>query len=829
MINKYKKVVLPAIFNSRPMSKLSKLVNNPKLFFIDYARKRMPKYKHLYIQKKPQVEKQITHQTRETKQALTNYGLPDWFRPTMGVELKAALNSSKPVYLYIPWIGNHGNALIEQISVSDKYMIAELDIFKDIDKHETRKAVIKFAKENPHIYRRMLASRLIGLRERIKGIIFTFDWAPVMRVCANLCEELKIARILIPHESVFADREKYYLDTTTGANTPVADLVLGWGELQKKMFTERGYPEKRFITVGAPKFDAYFNHQPQLDKECFASLFGLDAEKKTILFATQPLDYQFDENAARIAQRQAINDVIDYCVARDMQMILRLPPSKDNILNMALTRRISSLDNISIDDSLCYLVSPEEAIHHSDLVVSINSTMLFEAMLMGKPSISMKYLEFEQIWQRANIPAVEDKTGFYDIADSLLNSKWQPDADGMNWAAQQFSNGCFDGLAAKRISDILQDIASGKYKIDLRNNAAQRVLFDRDDDHVSIIGTHSEKNAALNSQLYLLAMLNGSKRVQAQNGLKDVRALSASDLFLQWGVTNTNNKSRQNHLRRNIGRPLLYVEDGFIRSIDIGLSGTPGLSVILDDRTAYYDATKLSRLQMLLEDRPELTISEKLRAEKAISKIIEGRISKYNHAPDIRLNIGEPQRKKLLLVDQRYGDQSVISGIAGEDSFRQMLADAVDGYYDHDIIIKRHPDAIKGGKAGYFSNDNISHLLAMDNVHLVDKDVNPYALLDIVDEVFVATSGMGFEALMAGKKVHCYGIPFYAGWGETIDRKINIQRSRKRSVTEIFHFAYIVLSRYYSPSLGRRCEIEELVEHIISMKQAAHHESSEAI
>jgi capsular polysaccharide export protein len=29
---------------------------------------------------------------------------------------------------------------------------------------------------------------------------------------------------------------------------------------------------------------------------------------------------------------------------------------------------------------------------------------------------------------------------------------------------------------------------------------------------------------------------------------------------------------------------------------------------------------------------------------------------------------------------------------------------------------------------------------------------------------------MGFEALLWGRPVHCFGMPFYAGWGLTHDR-----------------------------------------------------------
>ena len=74
---------------------------------------------------------------------------------------------------------------------------------------------------------------------------------------------------------------------------------------------------------------------------------------------------------------------------------------------------------------------------------------------------------------------------------------------------------------------------------------------------------------------------------------------------------------------------------------------------------------------------------------------------------------------------------------------------------------------------------------------------------------------MGFEALMAGKKVHCYGMPFYAGWGVTEDKLSLPSRTRKRTIEDIFHFAYIESSRYFDPDKNSVVEVEDLVDYII--------------
>ena len=210
---------------------------------------------------------------------------------------------------------------------------------------------------------------------------------------------------------------------------------------------------------------------------------------------------------------------------------------------------------------------------------------------------------------------------------------------------------------------------------------------------------------------------------------------------------------------------------------------------------------------------------EKIYAREAINEIVSKKISKYNNAPIINMSIGRPNVRKVLLLDQRYGDMSVIAGMADEKTFERMLLDAINNYKDADIIIKLHPDAIKGGKSSYFGNSLLSIVKHMPNIYLVDYNINSYSLLSVVSDVFVCTSGMGFEALMAGKKVHCYGVPFYSGWGIT-DDKIKLQRRKKyRTLEEIFYVLYCMLSRYFNPRLNHCVDVKNIVNYIYEIRE----------
>ncbi|WP_161628445.1 hypothetical protein [Pseudomonas cremoricolorata] len=741
--------------------------------------------------------------------------VPDWFNSYPGAELKAALSDSKPIFLYVPWIKGHGDALIQKVTNSEHYQFAPLDFIRGIDEQGVRQSVLRMTREDPALYRRMLINRLVPLRGKIKAVVFTFDWSAAMRIIADVCSELDIPRILIPHESVFVDREKYYWDITSKASVPSADLILGWGGMQREIFTERGYPDQLFKSVGAPKFDIYTSYQPALSRAQFCRLYGLKSDKRTILFATQPLDSQLDKKIALLSQRKAIIDLEAVTRKLGMQLLVRLPPNKEDILGGATRKVLSDAEHVAIDEGHCYLTSPEETLYHSDIITSINSTMLFEGRLMGRPALSIKYIDFDQIWEKAGIPAAKDVAALESYIIQFNDGTFTFTDEGMQWASNMFGIGTFDGQATSRIISELERVA--EHGLVQRKPDALDRLFAKAP--LDVVAIPSSAATLRTTQLHVQSMLRARTLISTTSKDVTIQNLASTEIFFQWGITENVGKSKQRAMAHTLARPTVYLEDGFIRSRDIGLAQEPGLSVILDDTTAYYDANKISRLSRLLENGPELTPAQLERSRNAIDLIVKERISKYNHAPDIPMLAGTPGRKKLLLVDQRFGDQSVASGLGSEEAFNRMIHEVCRERSDCDILVKQHPDAIKGGKSSYFSNEKLAFTQHMSNVYPILYDINPFALFDVVDEVYVMTSGMGFEALMAGKIVHCYGMPFYAGWGATADQQSLTSRTRRRTVEELFHFAYIESSRYFNPETNAAAEVEDVVRYIAAMKK----------
>lgn len=268
-------------------------------------------------------------------------------------------------------------------------------------------------------------------------------------------------------------------------------------------------------------------------------------------------------------------------------------------------------------------------------------------------------------------------------------------------------------------------------------------------------------------------------------------------------------------------KPCLIMEAAFLRSINTFCEQKGDakyrydIGFVMDYLTAYYDATRPSHLENLLNDTNiVITEEQKQRARNCINRIIENHLTKYNCQPIVKPNIGREGKKKVLVVDQSFGDNSIKKGLASVNTFEEMLEAAILENPDADIIIKTHPDTKTGQRTGYYTG-----IKNEENIFLYTDAINPISLVNYVDKVYVCTTQMGFEALMCNKEVHIFGMPFYAGWGYTNDRQVCERRTNKRTLEEIFYIAYIMYSYYVNPATGRLCEIEEAMDILLNLRK----------
>lgn len=280
-----------------------------------------------------------------------------------------------------------------------------------------------------------------------------------------------------------------------------------------------------------------------------------------------------------------------------------------------------------------------------------------------------------------------------------------------------------------------------------------------------------------------------------------------------WGRKKSFFKAKSYAEKHNLN--VICLEDGFIRSLGLGKEGYDPLSLVVDETGIYFDAYQASDLENLivLEEKECLN----LRAKKNIHTIISHGITKYNQKFEgLDTKIFATDKKHILVVDQTFGDQSIKYAGAETSTFKKMLKQAIYNHPNAIVWVKIHPDVLAKKSQGHFNLEDLKH----PQVKVLTQNFNPIELLKFFQDVYVVSSQLGFEALLCGKKVHCFGVPWYAGWGLTIDdhAPLDILQNRRnvqRSLTHLFACAYLEYARYVSPVSQQACELEDILELLI--------------
>ncbi|MBX2513026.1 capsular polysaccharide biosynthesis protein [Campylobacter jejuni] len=286
--------------------------------------------------------------------------------------------------------------------------------------------------------------------------------------------------------------------------------------------------------------------------------------------------------------------------------------------------------------------------------------------------------------------------------------------------------------------------------------------------------------------------------------------IKKDDLFFGWGRKKSGLKAM--NLAKKHKAKFILLEDGFIRSLNLGVENSPSFSMVKDDIGIYYDATMPSKLENLLNTY-EFKDEEIKQAKKAIELIKKYKISKYNNNLDIPDDYFQKDEKRVLIITQTANDASLEFGLAKDFKTVDMIKDAIKENPKSKIYIKIHPDVLSGKK----QSDLDINSLPKECI-LITENFNPIALLEFFDKVYTKTSGMGFEALMQGCECVCYGMPFYAGWGLTKDKLECKRRMQKRSLEEVFYAAYILYSEYFNPYLNQESNIFDTIQTLAKYK-----------
>ena len=256
---------------------------------------------------------------------------------------------------------------------------------------------------------------------------------------------------------------------------------------------------------------------------------------------------------------------------------------------------------------------------------------------------------------------------------------------------------------------------------------------------------------------------------------------------------------------------LEYVEDGFIRSIGLGSNYELPLSLNFDSKTLYFDSTKASDLECILQTYDfKNDIALMKRVDTVKKTLISNGISKYNHADNVDINdvYGKKTRKRILVVGQVEDDASIKYGCDRKIDNNDLVRMAYKENPDAQIIYKPHPDVL------FQRRKALSNPSDVEDIALVIRDSIPITqAFETIDHVYTITSQVGFEALLHNIEVTTVGLPFYAGWGLTYEKQKCLRRTRKLTIDELFAGAYILYPIYFDSK--KRINIEDVLDKLV--------------
>lgn len=198
--------------------------------------------------------------------------------------------------------------------------------------------------------------------------------------------------------------------------------------------------------------------------------------------------------------------------------------------------------------------------------------------------------------------------------------------------------------------------------------------------------------------------------------------IKKDDLFFGWGRKKSGLKAI--NLAKKHKAKFILLEDGFIRSLNLGVENSPSFSMVKDDIGIYYDATMPSKLENLLNTY-EFKDEEIKQAKKAIELIKKYKISKYNNNLDIPDDYFQKDEKRVLIITQTANDTSLEFGLAKDFKTLDMIKDAIKENSKSKIYIKIHPDVLSSKK----QSDLDLNSLPKECI-LITENFNPIALLE---------------------------------------------------------------------------------------------------
>ncbi|MBN2399946.1 MAG: hypothetical protein JXI33_06355 [Candidatus Aminicenantes bacterium] len=241
---------------------------------------------------------------------------------------------------------------------------------------------------------------------------------------------------------------------------PKVDRLLVWNESMKAEAVQKHHYDPRNVSVVGPlRCDFYRRQEYRTSRDAFFREHGLDHDRRLVTLA---INRGNPETYCQIVEQLAKADREKH-LCRPIHIWVRLAPWSDP----ESFQRIKKYDFVRVQPSYNFsgrtLVGEEEIfqtvnlLQHSDILVSVLSTLILESAYFGTPNISLRFPEFRALYERdfllplfktGGVAFADDMRELFQALNRYLSDPLQ-DATGRIAIMQQLCHGG-DGLVKAR-------------------------------------------------------------------------------------------------------------------------------------------------------------------------------------------------------------------------------------------------------------------------------------------------------------------------------------------------------------------------------------------
>lgn len=283
-------------------------------------------------------------------------------------------------------------------------------------------------------------------RERPSVVLTKADGPTPVRTFVNVANTRDVPTVLIQHG----------IKSPINDYVPPSEHVAVWGETTKEFFESKEIESDQLHVTGAPHFDGLAEHDPNVPT--VRERLGIPDDNTVVTVATQP----FDDDV-----RSSILDAVVNRVApvKGVTVVLRPHPRED----VALHRGFA--DGSDEDIRLAAETDIHDLLSASDLLLAVNSTVIFEASLLGTPVLVLSFTD------ERDLPLYSPDNGYPRVTNPARLGNMVTDAlggDQRGLRARQPSFGReyahnADGRAAERVASLVERLADDTPVRDIPN------------------------------------------------------------------------------------------------------------------------------------------------------------------------------------------------------------------------------------------------------------------------------------------------------------------------------------------------------------------------